>query len=254
MGNSLNGEFKKRSIDRRLCSLRHSGTDGTDHNCDTLTIYRNQDKPSPTLWISCFPGSIISDLAARTLYQNILTPTSTTLMDPTSAPATSEWILVLARCSVYFNWSNLDTHFQSQPNGVSLNPVSVSTPIGASFMAPTPNLASNNNGLSKQTSIIIGILVPTFFLIICGSLYYLLSFQKRWKREREEEEARRYLENLANQAFPDDELEEMPNTPSKPEVSEESKASKIFSTASMTDSTAEEPTNLSSYSELVYGN
>jgi hypothetical protein len=80
-----------------------------------------------------------------------------------------------------------------------------------------------------------------------------VSLQKSRKDAREAEETRQYLEDLNNLDL-DEDLHEMP---AELEMFNVSKTPTTLSSAGCRksfDSTTEEPTNLSSYSTLVYGN
>lgn len=153
------------------------------------------------------------------------------------------------------------------------------TPTFAAITTPSPTKPPPpETTLPEPTILLLATLIPTLILLLCAITAYTLSIQRRKNATREIQAARRYPDTLAErnnfnaeEVWDDEsvvtggrrydegrerERETRRKTTSSVGFSSVEGASSVgFSrTASVTDSTTEEPTNLSSYSSFVYGN
>ncbi|RDI77854.1 hypothetical protein Vi05172_g12179 [Venturia inaequalis] len=284
--------------------LTHMNVCGGGYACDTVTLYENTYAIFSTLWISCFPNSIVSDPNARTLFLSYgwtasTTPTVSTVSSSRTQPVIPATIKVQTPASLTAPPAKTTTQAPNPTSSTTPPPTSSSpltppppttssnpnpnnpTPTLTTPQAtPTPTPTTNNKpspskpppqktSLPSPTIILLATLIPSLLLLLCLLTAYTLTHHPRKNTPRETDAAHRYLTSLAarnnfnaEEVWDDDSIvtggrrmERRDGRGKAPTVASDCFSSVGVSTAaSVADSTAEEPTNLSSYSSLVYGN
>ncbi|KAE9966013.1 hypothetical protein EG328_009224 [Venturia inaequalis] len=286
--------------------LTHMNVCGGGYACDTVTLYENTYAIFSTLWISCFPNSIVSDLNARTLFSSYgwtgkTTPTASTVSlsrTPSATPTTTNVQTPVSTAPPTKTTTQAPNPTSSTtpppissspltppppPTSSNPNPTNPTHTLTTPQATPTPTPTTTNKpspskpppqktSLPSPTIILLATLIPSLLLLLCLLTAYTLTHHPRKNTPRETDAAHRYLTSLAarnnfnaEEVWDDDSIvtggRRMERRGGRGKAPTATVASDCFSesvgvsaAASVTDSTAEEPTNLSSYSSLVYGN